>query len=129
MGISYKIDGHTLYVTFEGSTDTADILGTLESAFADAALPDECMLLVDASGSTSLQKRSSGSIQMLAEYVSRWADRVRGKLAVVVGKPVQYGLMRMASAYASSSGLDIRPFETVDEALEWLTPPSDSKSD
>ena len=126
MAISYKIEGNLLYFYFEGATDTPEILEAFESAFRDPALGKECLLLVDVSGSTSLQDRSSASIRMLAENIARWADRVSGKLAVVVGKPVQYGIMRMASVYASSFGLDIRPFETKEEALRWLGLPPDS---
>lgn len=126
MAIRYKIEGTLVDVTFEGTTETKEILETFERALTDPNLQNGSLLLVDVSGSTSLQERSSASIRMLAESVARWSDKVSGKLAVVVGKPVQYGIIRMASVYAASFGLDLRPFETREEALSWLgLPPYD----
>lgn len=128
MGISYEIKGDLLRLLFAGSTETGDILDTLERAFGDPALPRKVRFLMDVSGSTSLQDRPSENIQMLAEYLSRWAERVEWRAAIIVGRPVQYGIVRMAAAYASSSGLDIRPFEKAEEALSWLARPSGSEA-
>lgn len=126
MSISYEISGDLLYVTFEGSTETKEILDMLERAFADPALPHECRLLLDVSGSASLQERSSNNVHMLTMYVGRWVERLHGRMAVLAEGPVQYGMVRMASGYATSSGLDIQVFKTREEALAWLTEPPDA---
>jgi hypothetical protein len=63
-----------------------------------------------------------------AMYVRAWVFRHAqmmnkaggGRLAVVVGEPVIYGMIRMASVYAERAGASVAVFWSEREALEWL---------
>ena len=52
--------------------------------------------------------------------IRRYADAFGGRIAVVVGAPLYYGLTRMAGAFAEGEAFALRPFQDVADAVDWL---------
>lgn len=71
----------------------------------------------------------SGSLDQLSQVdLRRFAQSVRdnesclseGRIAVLAGRPVDYGIVNMVASMVSGYGPAIRPFFEVDEAVQWL---------
>ena len=120
MPASYRFEGRLLRVTFWDDTPREETLETMDRMFADDSYPDNARFLLDLTSSTSLEKRSSDDIRALVEYVSQFKERYGSQMAVVVERPVQYGLVRMAGAFGETTGIQMRVFQSIEEALDWL---------
>jgi hypothetical protein len=66
---------------------------------------------------------SSDEIRMIATRAKGIAYvRKRGKVALVFGKPCDFGIGRMLEAYNETAEIssEIRAFRTIDDAKKWL---------
>ena len=120
MPVTWSLDGDLLRLNLEGHYQPTDIIDAFLSALADRRCPPEVSLLLDTTGSQSLDVRSSGQIRHVAEYLGPYRERIRRRCAIVVSTDLHFGLSRMGSAYSESVGVDARVFRSTAEALEWL---------
>ena len=120
MPVTWSIEGDLLRMNFEGRYEPPEIIEQFEAALADPRCPEEVSLLVDATKSESLDKRSPTEIRYVAEYLGPYRKRIRGRCAVVASGNLQFGLSRMGSVYSENVGVDAQVFRSVPEALKWL---------
>ena len=120
MAVTFTIEGDLVRLNLEGQYEPSDIIRQFLAVLADPGCPEEFSLLIDATKSESLDKRSPGDIRYVAEYLGPYRARVRGRCAVVASTNLHFGLSRMGSAYSDRVGVDAQVFRTVPEALEWL---------
>jgi hypothetical protein len=112
--------GRIFRVEFIGSYTPEDVKDAFATAFADPDLSEDALFLMDLRYSDSTGGRSVEHVRQLADWLgSRAAERGK-RFAVVVGEPVQYGVIRMASVFAESHGIEVQLFEEILEALAWL---------
>ena len=65
---------------------------------------------------------SAADLRARAELAVKQVERFRqAHLAVVVGRPVDWGVQRMMQAFADDFGADVALFYTLDEARNWLS--------
>src|SRR5262245_38716971 len=120
MPVTWSLDEDLLELNLEGHYAPTDIIDAFLTALADPRCPQELALLLDTTRSESLEKRSPREVRHVAQYLGPYRKRTRGRVAVVVGSDLQFGLSRMGSAYSDSVGVDARGFRARDEALDWL---------
>lgn len=120
MPVSYRFDGPVLVVRGEGSYQPADLKESLLRGLADPACPPTVTLMYDLRGSTALRDRTAEQVRDMAEFLAQHGPRFGSRLAMVVAGEVDYGLMRMGSAYAELGGVEPRVFRDYGEALAWL---------
>jgi hypothetical protein len=123
VSVEHRIDRGVLVLVFQGETSDAEIENLLDRLATAAAPPRPWHLLLDVRGSSSLSRRSPERIRALVEIMERRGEAYAWRLAVLVGEDVQFGLTRMASAFADPHQLDIRAFRDEQEARSWLTAP------
>ena len=121
MAVTYFFDGRILRLAFMGDYSADDILSVADRAFADPALPREVRLLVDVTRSRSLAGRSAGELRTAVDHFRPWRSRIGNRSAVLVGSPLQFGLIRMAMAFGEKHGFTARIFRTEAEAVDWLS--------
>ena len=97
-----------------------DILQEIEDTLDDPRYGPGMVSLVD--------QRAAGRAPTSNE-VRHWANFVKGKQAVLprrraalVGDDVYYGMNRVAAAMVDVTGIELRPFRDVGEAVDWLLP-------
>ena len=122
-GVSYRIDPdrRLLVVTYFGAVTLADIRATQDLVRADPQF--------DASLSMLLDGRRGDFSGLSPDDLRRIAIGTPGRpgtrRAFVVNTQINYGLARMFHSLSAAQGDDfpVALFETVDEALRWLTSP------
>jgi len=120
MPVSYRIDGRVVVVVCEGTYPPEELGAAWRRAQAHPAYPPDHRICLDTRKSASLARRSTAELRSIAEgFVSR-AQSVGNRCALVARPGVQYGLMRMASAWVDSHG--VVAFVTTDlvKAIAWL---------
>lgn len=120
MPVTWSIEGDLVRMNFEGHYEPKDIIDSFEAALTDPRCPEEFFMLVDATKSESLGKRSPSDIRYVAEYLGPYRNRIHGRVAVVARSGLHFGLSRMGSAYSDNVGVTADVFLTIPEALEWL---------
>ena len=121
MAVRYEIVERVLVIHAEGDYPLTDLFATWDAAFADPLCPPEPRILLDVTESTSVAGRSAREIRAITSfYLSRTAEFARPHTAVVVGRAVQYGVMRVAATLASIVGSDVRIFWKISDAVQWL---------
>lgn len=53
-------------------------------------------------------------------YKATMEKRITGKIAVVITKPLQYGITRIAATIFSAKKIEVEAFYTEEKALDWL---------
>lgn len=122
MSITYSIIGRLFRVDFVGRYSPEEVLETFDAAFANPAFPQEALFLMDLRHSDSVGDRSVAAIRELVDRLGARAAGWSERFAIVVSEPVQFGVMRMASVFAESHGIEVQIFEELREALSWLDP-------
>ncbi|MEZ5066209.1 MAG: hypothetical protein R3B81_15895 [bacterium] len=120
MPLRIRIENPIVYADFEGETTDAEILTEIHRVWADPALPISFGLLIDVRRSESLGRRSPEKIQSLVSLLIPYVDRFRRRFAVVVAEDVQFGMVRMAAAFADFQHISIEVFRDLDSARAWL---------
>jgi hypothetical protein len=128
MPVLHKIDDEAKLITTIWSGDAND--NELSDALADyqqniKSLPLYASYneILDFSGASNFSLSSEG-IKKLA-YMASMNDPpgVKTKLAIVVNKPIAYGLARMYQIYRSllpSGSKEVRVFKNYQDCLEWI---------
>ena len=119
MPITYSITGRIFRVDFVGICTSEDVREAFSEAFANPDFPEEALFLVDVRYSDTARGRPIAEVRELTESIGALAAG-RSKRFAVVGEPGQFGVIRMASVFAASHGIEVRLFEDLLEALTWL---------
>ncbi len=116
----YFFESGLLRLTFEGETPLSAVEGLLDEALSDPACPPRPCILSDLRGSTSVSRLSGQEMRQAVDVFAARREQLGGKFAVVTQSGVQYGVMRMGSAYSELADLELRVFESEATALDWL---------
>jgi hypothetical protein len=77
--------------------------------------------LIDLRESRSLATRSRAELETIGTYLADLREELGGRVAIVVGGQLAYGLTRVAAAWAGVNGLPIRTFFDETSAVAWLS--------
>ena len=75
-------------------------------------------ILVDGRGTVTAPK--TDELQTLARDMKLLVDRGYGPMAIVTDQTFVYGVARMFAVFAGAFGLNVRAFQSVKEASDWL---------
>ena len=106
-------------VVFQGTYETQTGLAGIDEALAADDEP-ALGLLLDLTDSESFRGRSTDGLRAVAQFLSTRRDRFSRRLATVGGSDLAYGLLRMATVFATDKGIESAAFRTREEALAWL---------
>jgi hypothetical protein len=106
-------------VVFEGTYAPEEGLAAIEAALGgDAGVSTG--LLLDMSESESFRARSVDGLRRVVDFLASRRGRFNARLATVGGTDLAFGLLRMATVFASDQGIETEAFRTRAEALDWL---------
>jgi len=114
---SFDLDNNLVYIKASVSIDFASVLEALKTLSSDNRLSKDMRILADI---RDVDYALSGPEISTLLQESVWRAIVNGhKLAIVAGKPVQFG---MANVLARKTGdtAAVQPFYNIEEALMWL---------
>lgn len=123
MGIRYHIDAERGLVVACGSGRIADddLLDYARRLLADPERTRAKHELVDLRSASVESDVTTAGVRQIAEF---WSDRKHmmagGRLAIIAGSDVGYGLSRMYQILRSDGPDSIQVFRELDEALRWL---------
>ena len=120
MPVQYAVDGRLVRMELEGVYAPDDIISTFSAALEDPELPEHPRFLLDVTRSQVIAQRSADELRSVAEVFAAHAQHFGGRCAVVVGEPVQFGLVRMAGAFIESDSVVVEVFGNPDDAKAWL---------
>ncbi len=111
-------DIRLLLVTVDGRVSGGDVREMLDyqanaGVWGYAVVYDERAAHVDLSAN-DMRGLAAHAMELTARHGRR------GPVAIVASENVDYGLNRMASAYADAAGYEIGVFRTMAEALDWI---------
>ena len=121
MPLSYEIDVDArLVVLTVGNTSLERWRKTMFDVFADPRYQPGFSTLVDCRTATLVP--STGDVHGVVEFLRDHRVMLgRARWAVVVDRQGGYGMARMASTIAEFEGIELAAFQSVDEALGWLS--------
>jgi hypothetical protein len=118
MPVSWSIRAGVVGLESDEAATFEEWKAAAEAAFADPAFRSGMSVLHDlrrfarVPSTQETQARVSFLVDRSLEHgIPRWA--------VVVSSPVQYGMSRMAEAFADRAPVRFRGFNDLDEALAW----------
>jgi hypothetical protein len=76
--------------------------------------------VIDLRESADFPKRSRAELESVGRYVATLREELGGRMAIVVGDEVGYGLSRVLAAWAGVNGLPVRSFYDEGGAIAWL---------
>lgn len=126
MGIRHSFfDGMLKFVTV-GSVEFAEGLAVLHAGLEEARhrakdAPDGWGVLFDVREST--EDRSSNDMRGIAAELGKYADVLSKRAAILVSRPVYYGMGRMFGAFTEQFGIQVRVFYHEPDAVLWLADP------
>ena len=116
----YSFESRVLRLSFEGETSLVALEALLDRALSSPTCPPKPFVLSDLRRSTSVGRLPGSEMREAVRLFAERHERLGGKFAAVTQAGLQFGVMRMASAYSEAAGLELRVFETEEPALEWL---------
>lgn len=118
MPASYQIDVPRKLVIIKatGVLTAAEMHAQNAHMYNDPLFQPDYWQLADFSETTDFQA-TTREIRQLADD-NPWSAGIR--CAFVVPRPFQYGLARMFKAFTEEQGADLRLFDTLAEASQWL---------
>ncbi len=123
MPISYRIDPErrVLIADVVGDVDDADLLAYGQALLDDPTVKQAAHELVDLRRVGGNQAVTSAGVKALAQFwIEAYAKISGGRLAIIAGSDVSYGLARMYQLYRAEGPDEIRVFRDEVEAWEWL---------
>jgi hypothetical protein len=124
MTIQHRRAGDIAVVEASGRYDVAELRAAIEASVAAFGAGGAAGLLFDLTDSTSLGDRPTDEVRAMAYFIASKGGCFAGRLAMVTGSDVAYGMMRLGAVVAESQGLSARVFRDRAEALAWLTWPT-----
>lgn len=119
MGVRYQLTENVVYVTMDGHFDTNEVLEVGAKALSDPGFVRGSNVLIDFRES---QEVATGEeIFRRIQFMSEAGDLLGPRIALVVTRPVHFGLARMAELYGESRGLTLQVFNDQKHALDWVS--------
>jgi hypothetical protein len=120
MPLSYDVDVASRLVTLTCGNTTLERWSRLMfDVFADPRYQPDFAILVDCR--TATLTPSSDDVRGVVEFIaSHRAMLGTSRWAVVVEKAAGFGMARMAETIANIANVDLRAFQSLDEAAAWL---------
>ena len=118
--IRFEPGGEYLTITAMGPIDVEGVREYLEAILADAAWRPGMLVLADFRD-MSTDHLSVAQVRKIVEVHQPYMERIGlSPVAVVVSRPVDFGMVRMWEAMAAQMFPMHEVFYTTDEALAWL---------
>ena len=105
-------------IALSGKLTPEELFGAFTGSLDDPGAPSGAGLLIDVTASDTLPP--SQALRGIAKIIAQRAEKLRGRMAVLVAHEVRYGLARQLGAWLEQDGIDVRPFHDRDEAITWL---------
>jgi hypothetical protein len=120
MPVTYTIDEALVRLHLEGDHKPEEVTARFLEALSDPDCPPVAALLLDLSRTEALSERSAHEIRYVAQFAGRHADRMGGRVAVVVASDLDYNLTKMGAIFSAAVGLESKIFRNEGSALYWL---------
>jgi hypothetical protein len=118
MGVRYRLAGKVVHVTMDDHFDTSEVLQVGAEALSHPEFVQGSNVVIDFRES---QEVATGEeIFQRIQFLSEAGDLLGPRIALVVTRPVHFGLARMAELYGESCGLTLRVFNDEQDALDWV---------
>lgn len=121
MSTSYSIDPsrHLVRIILSGQADLNETIDVLNSVVNDRSYQTDLDFLFDVANITHYM--TYDELSSLYEYYKATMEKkITGKVAVVITKPLQYGITRIAATIFSAKKIEVEAFYTEEKALDWL---------
>ena len=118
--VGFEEGGSPAIITGTGTIDAEGISGYLDALLADPAWKPGMHVLVDFRG-LSTDHLSVAQVQQIVDLHAPYMERIGSSpVAVVVSRPVDYGMVRMWAAMAARMFPRHEVFYTTEDARRWL---------
>ncbi|HEX8849616.1 MAG TPA: hypothetical protein VF761_08800 [Gemmatimonadaceae bacterium] len=122
MPIVYEFVGDLLIGRAIGTYPLSDVDSALTAAISDPKRPRELRgALLDVRASEVVGKRTTPELRGTALLIAALSQSFGRRVALLTGSDLQYGVMRMISAWAEGSGIDVAVFREQAEAFAWVS--------
>jgi hypothetical protein len=120
MPITYHVDPvrRLIETTVSGDAGHAEIRGHLQRLRADPAYSPDYDALIDLRAVTRIP--TAEEIRAEVPLIRQALLTARTRRAIIVSRPVMYGMMRVFEAYQRGSPAEYEVFYEVPAALEWI---------
>jgi hypothetical protein len=119
--LTYRIDPRAglLFVTGRGLITQAERIAAMRAWMSDPAFRPGLNTLCDFSAASSVPSRSE--LHDIITFIEQHAESIgRKKLAMIVARPVTYGVARQFQALTAPGPLDVNVFTDHVTAFDWL---------
>jgi hypothetical protein len=120
MGVRVDLDGRVVVLVCEGEYSPQDLKDAWGDVEARPNYPSAPLMCLDLRTSASVARRSTAELRALADWFADRASRVGNRCALVARPGLQWGLMRMASAWVDLRGVHAHVLTTREHAVAWL---------
>jgi len=122
MPLSIRIDpdARVVWIRGSGNLTQAEILEALAGMVGDPLFEPGCPQLCDLRDVAGVEAAGEELRAVAAEAAALGSRLGSGKLAVVAGHPVVYGLSRMYEVFTEDLDIEVQTFRDRDEAMKWL---------
>jgi hypothetical protein len=106
-------------VTGSGDLAVSDMMDAASRIYSDAQFERGMTMMADFSAARLML--SADNVWTVAGFVSRNLERRgKGRCAVITGRDVDYGVVRMAQAYLEDAAVELGVFRNIGDAEGWL---------
>ncbi len=117
MPLSYQISNDLILFKSSEEYEWAEMLKAVDAALSSAKHGKNLKLMFDERNATYLP--TTEELQKIVESIEKWRRLIK-KIALVVEKPAQYGMGRVAQVYLESTKRAFRIFYDIEQASQWL---------
>ena len=117
MPLSYRISSDLILFESNEEYQWADMLKAVDESLSAVENGKKVKLIFDERNATYLP--ATEDLKQITEYVERWRHLIK-RIALVVAKPAQYGLGRMAQVFLEAEEGSFKVFYDIEEASQWL---------
>jgi hypothetical protein len=119
--VGFEEGGSRALITGTGAIDAEGITGYLDALLADPSWKSGMHVLVDFRG-LSTDHLTVAQVQQIVDLHAPYMERIGSSpVAVVVSRPVDFGMVRMWEAMAARMFPRHEVFYTTDDARAWLS--------
>lgn len=119
MPTEYSFSDRVITLRLSGSYSTGDLKAAVTRSLEDPSCPEDPRLPFDQRETNSLRERAVEDVRDMAAFLAGEGGAFGNRLAMVTSRRARLRMMRMASVFAESGGLEARVFTDVAEATFW----------
>ncbi len=127
MPVKIELTARYTRVVLKGSVTTDEIVQASEKALADPSYNPKANILFDNRLSESAANRAD--IGERLRFLVGLGSSIGSRIAILVSRPIHFGLARMAEMLGEDHGLIMRVFKDEAEAIGWITEDAESGHD